>query len=452
MSLKKKHAYGYERPTLHRPSWKRFVLRIIALGLALVAIGLAIAIFWPDVAAQNIDRLRDIIGDTRVAQLEEMVLSIKDRTQQLEYSVGLVKPAAPWVDSPTEAVAIQPTPSLYNMVTHIPTDQATLTNTPASTVTSLPTFTPLPPGVVTATTAPYTPVPTATDAPISGGVVAWQLSSLVPLGNLAGEGQWSPYLFTADGKITVAYRTFLQPDPQRPYSVTAIVAFNLQATRLHFVLGTVEPIPQSPQPSRTGTIPSADLQPGVLLATFNGGFKARHGQYGAMADGLIALPPITGLATVAMYADGRVQIGEWGTAIQDVPDLVAWRQNGEMLIQNSQINPATAETYVSWGRTIAGSTITWRSALGLSADRQTLYYGVGLQLDAPTLAKAMARAGASEALELDVNNYWVHFAAIRRNGPSFMAEPLLSAMNLQADRYLKGWSRDFFYITTVTKR
>ena len=451
--MKKKNAYGYERPRLRRPNWKKFVLGISALGTVVVAIGVAIVILWPDVAAQNIDRLRDIIGDAPVAQLEEMVLSLKDHTQQLEYNVGLVKPAAPWTDSPTVAVAIQPSPTLHNAVKEIPTGEAKLTGTPSSTITSSPTVTPLPfgVGVITATTAPYTPDPTSTELPMSAESTGWQLPSLMPLGNLAGEGQWSPYLFAADGKTTVAYRTFLQPDPQRPYSIPAIVAFNLQMTRLHFVLGTVEPIPESPQPSRTGAIPPADMRPGVLLATFNGGFKARHGQYGAMADGLIALPAITGLATVGMYSDGRVHIGEWGTDIQDSADLVAWRQNGEMLIHNGQINPATAQSTVSWGRTIAGSTITWRSALGMSADGNTLYYVVGLQLDAPTLAKAMARAGAAEALELDVNNYWVHFAAIRHAGSSLIAEPLIGAMNLQADRYLKSWSRDFFYITNATR-
>src|SRR5207237_4731551 len=121
---------------------------------------------------------------------------------------------------------------------------------------------------------------------------AWQLSRLTPFGKLPGEGLWSPYMQTSDGLRTLAYRTFLEPDLQRPYSIAAVVAFDLQATRLHYVLGTLEPIPDAPQPTRTGTIPTADARPGVLLATFNGGFKARHGRFGAMAAGVTALPPI----------------------------------------------------------------------------------------------------------------------------------------------------------------
>src|SRR5262249_43769111 len=151
----------------------------------------------------------------------------------------------------------------------------------------------------------------------------------------------------------------------------------------------LEPIPLTPQPGRTGTIPAADLRPGVLLATFNGGFKARHGEYGAMADGLVALPPIKDLATVAMYTDGHVQMGKWGIDILKSADMVAWRQNGEMIVYNGQINPETANTGVNWGRTLEGGTITWRSALGISADGQTLYYIAGLELDTPTIARAM---------------------------------------------------------------
>jgi hypothetical protein len=102
-----------------------------------------------------------------------------------------------------------------------------------------------------------------------------------------------------------------------------------------------------------------------------------------------------------------------------------------------------------WGLTIKGDAITWRSALGLSADGQTLYYVAGLQFDVATLTKAIAQTGATEALQLDVNAFWVHFAAIRNNGPNLVAEPLLDPMKTQVDRYLKRFSRDFFYVTTA---
>jgi hypothetical protein len=247
----------------------------------------------------------------------------------------------------------------------------------------------------------------------------------------------------------LADRTFFQPDPQRPYSVAAVVAFNLQATSLHFVLGTQEPesfTAQNPA-LRPGTIAAADFKPGVILAAFNGGFKARHGYYGAMADGLTALPAIKDMGTVAIYKDGHVVIGAWGKDIQDSPDLLAWRQNGELLIHNGDVNPDTAQTTTDWGLTVGGAAITWRSALGLSPDGHTLYYVAGPSLDVATLTKVMSRLGVQQALELDVNNFWVNFVAIHSNGAAFTANPLLKGMNGQPDRYFKPNPRDFFYVT-----
>src|SRR5262249_57767426 len=117
--------------------------------------------------------------------------------------------------------------------------------------------------------------------------------------------------------------------------------FYLRATRLHFVLGTIEPLPAKAEPSRTGSIPPDDRKPDVLLAAFNGGFKARPNFYGAMADGVVAQPPINEMETIAIYTDGRVRMGQWGKDITDSPDLVAWRENGAWLIHNSEIIPKT---------------------------------------------------------------------------------------------------------------
>jgi hypothetical protein len=171
---------------------------------------------------------------------------------------------------------------------------------------------------------------------------AWRLPRLPAWGTLAAAGQWTAYLRDSADQV-IAERAFLQPDPDRPYAVAAIVAFDLHATRLHVVLGTDEP--RSPVViRRTGSIPAADRKPGVLMAAFNGGFRARHGHFGVMVDGTSVLPPIDGFGTVAIYRDGQVRLGAWGTDITATPDLLAWRQNGPLVIQRGQISPHTADT------------------------------------------------------------------------------------------------------------
>jgi hypothetical protein len=388
-------------------------LGVLCIG-ALIVFGLVAISVRPSIGAHGADLLREIIGNEAVTWLESVAFQVRDAIQQREYKLGLAQPVSPW---------------------QVPTMQASpiaLTSTPTSTLPAE-TVTPMPAEIVT-------PTPTPRD---------WRPAPVKRLGSLQGEGIWTPYI-QAPSSQTVAYRTFLQPDPKRPYTVIGVVAFDLSHTRLHYVLGTQEPsVPKGPK--GTGTIPPQDRLPGILLVTFNGGFKATNSHYGAMQDGIVALPPRDGFAVVAMYKDGRVRIGDWGGGITQTQDLVAWRQNARLIIWDGQISPQVATNLISdWGGNYGGVVVTWRSALGLSADNRTLYYFAGPSLIMPALARAMAAAGVQQGMELDINPYWVHFTAIQPQGNTLVADPLFPAeMKESKDRYLRASARDFFYVTAV---
>src|SRR5712692_5110982 len=98
-----------QKRTRRRPLWFKIVVGLCVLILVLVGSSLAIITFWPDVAAKNIDRLRDVIGDAPVAQLEAVTLSIQDRVQQLQYQAGLAQPSVPWAVASPQAATPQPT-------------------------------------------------------------------------------------------------------------------------------------------------------------------------------------------------------------------------------------------------------------------------------------------------------------------------------------------------------
>jgi hypothetical protein len=168
-----------------------------------------------------------------------------------------------------------------------------------------------------------------------------------------------------------------------------------------------------------------------------------------MADHIIALPPKDGLGTLAIYADGRVQICPWTPSLALSPDIVAWRQNGPLVIQDSAVNPQIiSNSPKDWGYTVNDVSPTWRSGIGVSADQNTLYYFAGSKLSMSALAQGMLAAGAANALQLDINNYWVHFVAIRVKDGKLVPEPLFpEAMKENLDRYLNPYTRDFFYIT-----
>ena len=144
-------------------------------------------------------------------------------------------------------------------------------------------------------------------------------------------------------------------------------------------------------------------------------------------------------------------IGAWGTDIQPSANLISWRQNGPLIIQNGAVNPHTADNAPQdWGYTVAGSITTSRSALGISKDGRTLFYAAGTDLTLPALAKALQAAGAYQAIQLDINNYYVHFEAIQTVKGTPQAVPLLNSMLGGGDaRYLGHEPRDFFYLTLL---
>jgi len=410
-------------------SWRRLLAVSLGLVVLLGLAGMAAVSRWPELGALAARPLRQVLGNRGVALLETALFEAQDGVQRAQYGLGLQEAAAPWEVEP--ATAVMPTPT------------ATLPATP--TAVSSPT--PPPPDATIAPTA----VPTATPSPsptLPPTPVPWTLPPLVPFGELAGEGEWQPYLHNPAGEV-VGLRTFLQPDAERPYALVAVVAFDLARVNLHYVLGTMEPS-LADGPRGNGLIPAEHLQAGKLLAAFNGGFMASHGAYGAMSEGVAALPAKDGYATVAIRQDGGVRIGVWGQDILAGEDWAAWRQNARLVVEDGEINPRVYNgSITTWGGNINGNIVTWRSGLGISPDNTVLYFFAGPSMSMPTLAAAMTAVGVADGLLLDINESWVHFTAVAA-GPddSLLAEPLFpEGMETWIDRYLRQSDRDFFYVT-----
>jgi hypothetical protein len=189
------------------------------------------------------------------------------------------------------------------------------------------------------------------------------------------------------------------------------------------------------------------MLPGVLLAAFNGGFKFPQGHFGAMANGLVSAPPLDGLATLAITPDGQIKIGAWGQEISPGDAYQAFRQNGPLAIQNGQISPKVSDPHY-WGFTVKGAATTWRSGLGISQDGRTLYYFAGPYLTIDILSRAMAQVGVWNAMQLDINDYWVHFDTFQIVNGKLAPEPLLPQQKSVGDkRFMKPNPRDFFYVT-----
>ena len=78
-----------------------------------------------------------------------------------------------------------------------------------------------------------------------------------------------------------------------------------------------------------------------------------------------------------------------GSAI--TPDMVAFRQNGPLVIQEGEVNPRIYNNSPQdWGYTVNDVSPTVRTGVGLSEDEKTLFYFCGPSLSMEMLAKVHA--------------------------------------------------------------
>ncbi len=368
----------------------------------------------PSTGAQVADLIRAAAGPQVTANIESVSFWIQDNLNQLAYQADGKKPGI----TLDQQSAAQPT--TQSAPVSQPTPQPTQTADQPTAVAQKPVFQRVAP-------APSTNVVT-TDPQIG----------------------WQAYGPNVNGQPVMA-QALLNLDPTRPYAGIALVRIDLSYLQLHMEPGFLEPSHASNVVNaipNLGTIPPADMS--HLIAAFNGGFKAVNGKYGMVVDGITLLPPYPGIATVAIYKDGHVQIGAWG---QDLfpgdPNMIALRQNCPPILEAGQIDPRVYVDDASlWGNTIGNQSITWRTGLGITQDGRYLIYAVGNATSVSTIAQALQEAGAYNAMQLDINKHYAHFVTYESSGNHLTAVQLLNQMESDPTMYLVPHSRDFFYLTT----
>ncbi|HEY6723737.1 MAG TPA: hypothetical protein VI197_06880, partial [Polyangiaceae bacterium] len=160
---------------------------------------------------------------------------------------------------------------------------------------------------------------------------------------IEGEGKWvslenDPFIKTNPGAPSPFMFSFIRTDYKRPFSQTYVLLWDPRQVELHAQSGTQEPKTATGE-TGDGLVPRKVGVVDRLLAGFNGGFQATHGEFGMMAEGVVYLPPKPYSATVAKLADGWTAFGTWPDD-EHVPDnVVSFRQNMTPLTQDSVPNP-----------------------------------------------------------------------------------------------------------------
>jgi hypothetical protein len=241
-------------------------------------------------------------------------------------------------------------------------------------------------------------------------------------------------------------KTFIRPDKSRPYALVGVLLIDSRRVRLNMVAGTEDPGGFRGMKG-SGLIP-ADKQ-SLLVAAWNGGFKGQHGMYGMLVDGREFVSLRDGLASIAVFADGTIKMGEWGKDLARDENMVAVRQNAVLLVDKGEISKRVNEGNDTWGYVNVNSAefITWRSAVGLTKDGNLLIAS-GNSLSAEALARALWAAGAYTAMQLDINTPYVLTSTFfPQPDGSLKAERFMDSMADSPSRFLKTQTRDFMYLT-----
>src|SRR5690606_10182861 len=145
-----------------------------------------------------------------------------------------------------------------------------------------------------------------------------------------GEGVWSTagLPLTTPDDVRMA-KTFLHPDPSRPYATVAVLIVDSRRAQLHMVAGTVDP-GGSRNIAGPGIFPAEHLE--SLLVAWNGGFKGDHGIYGMQVGDTVFRPLRNGLATACTKVDGTFLLGEYGRDFTWDETMTACRQNAILLV------------------------------------------------------------------------------------------------------------------------
>jgi len=180
-----------------------------------------------------------------------------------------------------------------------------------------------------------------------------------------------------------------------------------------------------------------------LLATFNSGFKLSDSGGGFAMGGHTYARMQNGEATLVAYSDGHVDVVDWHYGAIAPHSMLFARQNLPLIVNRGRLNPELNDG-PQWGATLGNAILVWRSAIGVDA-RGNLIYAAGNDQTVSSIARALQRAGAVRAMELDINSYWVSFITYRAAG-AHAARNLLPEMNRSPLRYLEPDDRDFFAV------
>ncbi|MDO8731840.1 MAG: phosphodiester glycosidase family protein [Actinomycetota bacterium] len=264
------------------------------------------------------------------------------------------------------------------------------------------------------------------------------------------EGVWQGVGSKVDGQHAV-YVTRVRTDNVHTSYYATAMWLDTSLLNSMFVPGYEEP--KGGANPFNGALPQ-ELWP-LVMANTNGAFRLEDTRAGYWYDGQMVHPLEKGRASAVFYRDGQVFIGRWGRNLSLTPDMIAVRQNLDLIVDHGQSKVNGPEYNVNWGATTDKENLAWRAGMGQRADG-SLVYVVGQALSAQSLADTLVATGVQRAMVLDMNEYWSagFFFNHQRDGDP-ICHKLDPDTSGPCDRFLHSFARDSFQFLAaypLTKR
>ena len=307
-------------------------------------------------------------------------------------------------------------------------------------------------------------VPTVPTVKISSGTqplpapVALKTPAATPLvENGWVEGTWKPAgRLTANG-LPAVYETFIRPDAVHTSYVVGVAWMDTKILSGQLYSGSQIP-GGGPYPL---TAPISATASKTLVAAFNAGFRMQDANGGYYTNHKLVLPLRVGAASVVIYADGNINIGQWGSDVSMAPDasgspVASVRQNLDLVVNQGRPVPGLdLQNNAKWGKALGDTVNVFRSGLGITRDGALVYVG-GPGMSISDVADTLVRAGAVRGMELDMNTDWVQYTtysgAIGTSLNGANGANLIPTMIGNPGRFFANWwTRDFFVMSLRPK-
>ena len=303
-------------------------------------------------------------------------------------------------------------------------------------------------------------IPTVPTVQISKGVQP--LAPPAPLKTpaavpLAHEGVWYPAgRLTATG-VPAVYTTFIRPDAIHTSYVVGVAWMDTKILSGQLYSGSQIP-GGGPYPL---SAPISATASKTVVAAFNAGFRMQDANGGYYTNNKLVMPLRPGAASVIIYKDGTMNVGQWGRDFTMAPNaagspVASVRQNLNLIVDHGTAVPGlTNPNAIAWGKTLGGTFNVWRSGLGITSDGALVYVG-GAGLSIADLADTLVRAGAVRGMQLDINTDWVQYTTyagpIGTSVAGAQGTNLLPGMIGNPGRFFANWwTRDFFVMSLKPK-